>query len=82
MSGLFGANAVRSPLSDVPSCKARSASQLEATINAALGTAPPRNGMADAQSALRPITNIDGFSAIADLDRLEQVGAPTASAWC
>ena len=32
MSGLFGANAVRSPLSDVPSTKARSAEQLEGII--------------------------------------------------
>jgi hypothetical protein len=32
MSGLFGANALRSPLSDVPSPKARSAEQLEAII--------------------------------------------------
>ncbi len=37
MSGLFGANAVRSPLSDVPSLKARSAQQLEAFIRSALG---------------------------------------------
>jgi hypothetical protein len=36
MSGLFGANALRSPLSDVPSPKARSAHQLESIIEAAL----------------------------------------------
>jgi peptidoglycan hydrolase CwlO-like protein len=36
MSGLFGANALRSPLTDVPSNKARSAHQLEAIIEAAL----------------------------------------------
>jgi hypothetical protein len=36
MSGLFGAQALRSPLSDVPSPKARSAHQLEAIIEAAL----------------------------------------------
>ncbi|MGI9410562.1 MAG: hypothetical protein ACR2OV_10845, partial [Hyphomicrobiaceae bacterium] len=36
MSGLFGANAVRSPLSDVPSHKGRSARQLEAVIDVAL----------------------------------------------
>ena len=36
MSGLFGAQALRSPLSDVPSLKARSAHQLEAIIEAAL----------------------------------------------
>ncbi|MEM9027044.1 MAG: hypothetical protein AAGC70_01600 [Pseudomonadota bacterium] len=36
MSGLFGANAVRSPLSDVPSHKGRSAQQLEAIVENAL----------------------------------------------
>jgi hypothetical protein len=36
MSGLFGAQALRSPLSDVPSPKAQSAHQLEAIIEAAL----------------------------------------------
>lgn len=71
MSGLFGANAVRSPLSDVPTAKARSASQLEATINAALGTHPHDTAWLTI-SALRPITNADGFSAIAELDRLEK----------
>lgn len=36
MSGLFGANAVRSPLSDVPSHKSRSAQQLEAVVSNSL----------------------------------------------
>jgi hypothetical protein len=36
MSGLFGAQALRSPLSDVPSPKARSAEQLQAVIDTAL----------------------------------------------
>lgn len=36
MSGLFGANAVRSPLSDVPSHKGRSAQQLETIVENAL----------------------------------------------
>ncbi len=36
MSGLFGANAVRSPLSDVPSHKGRSARQLEDIVENAL----------------------------------------------
>ncbi len=71
MSGLFGANAVRSPLSDVPTLKSRSASQLEATINAALGTHPHDTAWLTI-SALRPVTNVDGFSAIAELDRLEK----------
>ncbi len=37
MAGLFGAAAVKSPLSDVPSSKARSAEQLEAIVKNALG---------------------------------------------
>ena len=36
MSGLFGANALRSPLSDVPGPKLRSAHQLQSIIEAAL----------------------------------------------
>ena len=74
MSGLFGANAVRSPLSDVPTYKARSASQLEATINAALGPHPHETAWLTL-NALRPMTYQDGFSAIADLSVLDK---PTA----
>jgi len=37
MAGLFGAAAVKSPLSDMPSPKARSADQLEAIVKNALG---------------------------------------------
>ncbi len=71
MSGLFGANAVRSPLSDVPTYKARSASQLEATINAALGPQPYDTAWATL-NALRPMTFADGFSASADLSVLDR----------
>ena len=61
MSGLFGANAVRSPLSDVPSLKARSAQQLEAIIENAL--LPDTFANADAVlAAMQPITPIDGFT--------------------
>lgn len=74
MSGLFGANAVRSPLSDVPSRKARSAQQLEATINAALGKMP-YDTAALVLSHLRPITNTDGFSSIISLDGVDKVTA-------
>lgn len=74
MSGLFGANAVRSPLSDVPSFKARSASQLEATINAALGPHPYETAWLTLQS-LRPITNSEGFSASAELSVMEKSAA-------
>lgn len=74
MSGLFGANAVRSPLSDVPSMKSRSASQLEATINAALGPHPYETAWLTL-NALRPVTNSDGFSAMADLSAMERSSA-------
>lgn len=74
MSGLFGANAVRSPLSDVPSHKARSATQLESTINAALGPQPYETAWLTL-NALRPITNDDGFSAMADLSVMERSAA-------
>ena len=61
MSGLFGANAVRSPLSDVPTLKARSAQQLEAIIENAL--LPDTFANADAVLiAMQPITPIDGFT--------------------
>lgn len=60
MSGLFGANAVRSPLSDVPSFKARTAQQLEAIIENALLPDTFENARATL-NALRPITNARGF---------------------
>jgi hypothetical protein len=61
MSGLFGANAVRSPLSDMPSPKARTASQLEAIIENAL--LPDTFDAASATlDAMRPITPINGFT--------------------
>jgi hypothetical protein len=62
MTGLFGANAVRSPLSDVPSSKPRNAQQLEAVIETAL--LPDRYENANAViDALEPITPYDGFTA-------------------
>ena len=74
MSGLFGANATRSPLSDVPSRKARSAQQLESTINAALGKLPYDTAVLVLNS-MRPITNTDGFSGVISLDGVDK---PTA----
>ncbi len=74
MSGLFGANAVRSPLSDMPTYKARSGAQLESTINAALGPHPYETAWMTL-NALRPITNSDGFSAMADLSAMERSAA-------
>jgi hypothetical protein len=61
MSGLFGANALRSPLSDVPSLKPRSAQQLEAIVENAL--LPDR--FENAQLVLdhmHPITPTGGFT--------------------
>ncbi len=75
MSGLFGANAVRSPLSDVPTFKSRSGAQLEATINAALGPHPHETAWLTL-NALRPMTYADGFSAMCDLSTLDR---PTAN---
>ncbi len=62
MSGLFGANAVRSPLSDVPSLKARSASQLEGIIENSLLPDTYETARATLH-AMRPITPINGFIA-------------------
>jgi hypothetical protein len=62
MSGLFGANAVRSPLQDVPSPKARTASQLEAIIENALLPDTFENARS-ALNAMRPITPYDGHIA-------------------
>src|SRR5690606_36439295 len=62
MAGLFGANAVRSPLSDVPTYKARSAQQLESIIETAL--IPHKLETARAVlGAMHPITPTDGFTA-------------------
>jgi hypothetical protein len=62
LAGLFGANAVRSPLSDIPTYKARSAQQLESIIETAL--IPHRLETARAVlDAMRPITPTNGFTA-------------------
>lgn len=71
MSGLFGANALRSPLSDVPTFKSRSGAQLEATINAALGPHPYETAWLTL-NAMRPMTYSNGFSAMVDLSTLER----------
>lgn len=84
MAGLFGANAVRSPLSDVPSTKARSAQQLEAIVDTAL--MPHKLETARmVLAAMQPITPVDGFMAevviqdddphAADLRRVMNAGA-------
>ena len=67
MSGIFGANVVRSPLSDVPSPIARSAKQLDAIIdNALLPDRFENSGLALA--AMHPITPQDGFTQEVILD--------------
>ena len=63
MTGLFGANAVRSPLSDVPSSKARNSQQLEAIIENALLPDTLDNARADAQRHAPDHQRIDGFMA-------------------
>ena len=62
MTGLFGANAVRSPLADVPSIKGRNSQQLEAIIENALLPDTLDNARATL-NAMRPITNASGFMA-------------------
>jgi hypothetical protein len=70
MSGLFGAQALRSPLADVPSPKARSAHQLDAIIEAALLPDTFKNARL-ALGAMRPREPLDGFTnevRLAELD--------------
>jgi hypothetical protein len=84
MSGLFGAQALRSPLSDVPSPKARSAEQLQAVIDTALLPHTYENARL-MLNAMRPMAARDGFSQrvtvreddphAPDLNRLLNAGA-------
>jgi hypothetical protein len=62
MTGLFGANAVRSPLADVPTAKGRNSQQLEAIVENALLPDTLDNARATL-GAMRPITNAAGFMA-------------------
>ncbi|MFA5898953.1 MAG: hypothetical protein WC829_07550, partial [Hyphomicrobium sp.] len=62
MTGLFGANAVRSPLADVPSPKGRNSQQLEAIIENALLPDTLDNARATL-NAMHAITNASGFMA-------------------
>ncbi|AHB47617.1 hypothetical protein W911_03030 [Hyphomicrobium nitrativorans NL23] len=70
MSGLFGANAVRSPLSDVPSLKARNSQELNAMIEAALLPDTFRKARLVVQS-MHPIENVEGYSNEVRLDELD-----------
>jgi hypothetical protein len=84
MSGLFGAQALRSPLSDVPSPKARSAEQLQAVIDTALLPHTYENARL-MLNAMRPMAARDGFTQrltvrdddphAPDLNRLLNAGA-------
>ncbi len=74
MSGLFGAQALRSPLSDVPSPKARSAHQLEAIIEAALLPDTFKNARL-ALRAMHPRQPVDGFTNEVRLDELDPESA-------
>lgn len=67
MSGLFGANAIRSPLQDVPRNQARSAQQLEAVIENALQPHPYENARA-VIAAMRPIESRNGYTQRVTLD--------------
>jgi hypothetical protein len=70
MTGLFGANAVRSPLADVPSVKGRNSQQLEAIVENAL--LPDTFETARTTlNAMRPITNASGFMAEVRPDQLD-----------
>lgn len=70
MTGLFGANAVRSPLSDVPSMKARNSQELNAMIETALLPDTFRKARLVAQ-AMHPIENVEGYSNEVRLDELD-----------
>ena len=74
MSGLFGANALRSPLSDVPSLKARSAHQLESIIEAAL-LPDTFNKARLARESMHPMAPVDGFTNIVRLNELDPESA-------
>ncbi|WBT38864.1 MFS transporter [Hyphomicrobium sp. DMF-1] len=70
MTGLFGANAVRSPLSDVPSMKARNSQELNAMIETALLPDMFRKARLVSQ-AMHPIENVEGYSNEVRLDELD-----------
>jgi hypothetical protein len=70
MTGLFGANAVRSPLADVPSVKGRNSQQLEAIVENAL-LPDTLETARQTLHAMRPITNASGFMAEVRPERLD-----------
>ncbi len=73
MSGLFGANAVRSPLTEIRDRGEMTADQLESIVNGAIDqTAHPRATLNAIFSSLHPIQGSDGFTSEIVLDE----GAP------
>ncbi|MEZ5851684.1 MAG: hypothetical protein R3D68_13650 [Hyphomicrobiaceae bacterium] len=63
MSGLFGANAVRSPLTDLEGRSELTADQLEGAIDATLRTTPdPMATLSGLLRALHPVSATDGFT--------------------
>ncbi len=70
MAGLFGAAAVKSPLSDVPSPKARSAEQLEAIVKNALGEDRLENAEL-VLAAMRPLSGQGDNRSEVDLTRYD-----------
>jgi hypothetical protein len=77
MSGLFGANAVRSPLSEIPRDVGRSASQLEAIIDTALMPHTFETAR-HVLGAMRPMTPRDGFMARVIIDADDAHGVDLA----
>jgi hypothetical protein len=70
MAGLFGAAAARSPLSDVPSPRSRSAEQLEAIVRSALGEDRPETAEL-VLAALRPAPGSEHEGSEIDLARCD-----------
>jgi len=69
MAGLFGANAVRSPLTEIDHHGEMSADQLEAAVDATLGqTIDPIGTISALLSAMHPVRNVDGFASEIVLD--------------
>jgi len=74
MSGLFGANAVRSPLSAIEHRGDMTADQLDATINGVLKQSPhPRQLLNAIMGSLHPIHGDSGFTSEINLDELDSI---------
>ncbi|MDX2157362.1 MAG: hypothetical protein SFW09_12715 [Hyphomicrobiaceae bacterium] len=72
MAGLFGANAVRSPLTEIDDHGDMTADQLEAAIDATLAeTIDARGTIAALLGAMHPVRKVDGFASEIVLDERE-----------